>query len=350
MASALRVIAGAKARAHIEQNGLRAEDIRVMVGASGGPKWLSMARLDEFLFGEFFADRQTPLHLIGSSAGAWRFSCFAQRDPAAASRRFAEGYQHICYAPGMSFDDITRHTHGLLDVVLPDAEAVAAVINNPVIKLNLIACRAKGLNASLNRAAQMAGLLMTATANAVSRRSLGAFYERTLFEAPGASAPFRQLHDLPTQVVTLNEDNLRPAVLASGAIPLVLAGIADIPGATPGLYYDGGITDYHFDIPFCDDGLVLYPHFYSQVVPGWFDKSLRWRKPNPRHYDNVVMLCPSEQWVASLPQGRIPDRRDFSRLSDAQRIREWGETMARSEQLVEDLQRLLDGDLSALIA
>lgn len=71
---ALQVLAGPRARAHIEQNGLRPDDIRVMVGASGGPKWLCLAALDEYLFGEFFAGRNQPLDLLGSSSGAWRFA------------------------------------------------------------------------------------------------------------------------------------------------------------------------------------------------------------------------------------------------------------------------------------
>lgn len=347
---ALRVIAGPRARAHIEKEGLRQQDIRVMVGASGGPKWLALARLDEYLFGDFFNDRSTPLHLIGSSAGAWRFACFAQTDPAAASRRFAEAYQNICFAPGMSFAEITRHTHGLLDAVLPDDTAIQQVVNNPVIKLNLIAARARGINAARQRALQAAGLGLTALANALHRRTLGSFFERVLFHAADDQPPFYHLNDLPTRQVALATDNLRPAILASGAIPLVLSGIPDIPGAGPGIYYDGGITDYHFDIPFSQDGLVLYPHFYPHAIPGWFDKALKWRRANPRHYDNVVMLCPTDEWVAQLPNGRIPDRRDFNRMTDAQRIRDWGEAMKRSEALVEDLQRLQQGDLSALKA
>ena len=348
-APALRLIAGPGARARLERDGLQADDIRVMAGASGGPKWLALARLDEYLFGEFFAGpRETPLHLIGSSSGAWRFACFAQADPAAASRRFAEGYQQICFRPGMSFDEITRHTHTLLDVVLPDAAACQQVLANPHIKLNLIATRARGLNAARARALQAAGLGLTALANAIHRRALGGFFERVLFHAASHQPPFYQLNDLPTRRVALAENNVRQAILASGAIPLVLSGIPDIPGAGPGMYYDGGVTDYHFDIPFSQDGLVLYPHFYPTITPGWFDKPLKWRRGNPQHYDNVVILCPTDEWVAALPGGRIPDRRDFTRLSDVQRIRDWGEAIKRSEMLVEDFQRLQQGDLSAL--
>ena len=72
----------------IRERGLRAEDVDIIPGASGGAKWLALAGLDRFLFGEFFAaERTRPLHLIGSSIGSWRMAAFAQRDPVAALER-----------------------------------------------------------------------------------------------------------------------------------------------------------------------------------------------------------------------------------------------------------------------
>ena len=73
--STLRVLAGATAFEHLQQHGLRQQDIHLVLGASGGPKWFCLFGLDQYLFGEFFKDRSTPLSLVGSSAGAWRFAC-----------------------------------------------------------------------------------------------------------------------------------------------------------------------------------------------------------------------------------------------------------------------------------
>ena len=53
MASSLSLRAGPEALALIRERGLRARDIDVMPGASGGAKWLSIAGLDRFLFSEF---------------------------------------------------------------------------------------------------------------------------------------------------------------------------------------------------------------------------------------------------------------------------------------------------------
>lgn len=319
-----------------------------MVGASGGPKWLALAALDQYLFGDFFANRQTPLHLLGSSSGAWRFVCFAQQQPVAASKRFAEAYQHIRFPKGIPPTEITRLSMQLLDAVLPDQEIARQVLGNPTIRLNLIVARARRINASRNRYLQAVGLGLTASANLMHRKTLGAFFERVLFHSEEPEPPFSQLTDLPTRNVPLNQANLRDAVLASGSIPMVLQGVADIAGAGPGLYYDGGVIDYHFDMPFSDEGLVLYPHFYPTITPGWFDKALRWRKPLTRHYENVLLVCPSAEWVASLPFGKIPDRKDFARMDDEQRIACWGEVIKRSEELADDFQKLVAGDLSLL--
>lgn len=341
--SPLRVIAGPAAARHLREHGLRERDVRVMVGASGGPKWFVLFGLDQYLCGEFFRDRRRPLHLIGSSAGAWRFACLSRKEPLAASRAFAHAYAGVRFPRGADVATVTRLSRAILDAALPDAGAVREVLDNPVMRLNLVAARARHINGTRNRFLQAAGLGLTAAMNLAHRRTLGLFFERVLFHAPGERPPFYGLDDLPTRHVPLTQENLRDAVVASGSIPLVLSGVPDIAGAGPGMYFDGGITDYHFDIPFSDDGLVLYPHFYPHVTPGWFDKALRWRRPRPRHYRNVVLLHPSPEWVASLPFGRIPDRRDFARLDDASRIRCWHTVLDRSRELADALHALVAG-------
>ena len=120
-------------------------------------------------------------------------------------------------------------------------------------------------------------------------------------------SPFCSLNDLDTTIVPLTEENVSEAMLASGSIPFLLKGVRSVKGAPEGLYWDGGITDYHFDLPFhLIEGLVLYPHFSPVITPGWFDKKLFWRQPSSRHFDNVVLLTPSAEFTARLPGGKIP--------------------------------------------
>ena len=207
MQSPLRVLAGATAWRKIQQSGLKADDIEVMVGASGGPKWFCLYGLDQYLLGQFFAGRSKPLHLLGSSAGAWRFSCYAQQDAVAASARFAKAYSEICYPAGADVSLVTRISHTVIDQVLPTAQHCAEVLTNPVMKLHLIVDRARGLTKVSNSLLQGAALGLTATANLLHRSLLQFFYQRVHFYAPGACAPFMHSAELPTEHVALNSDS-----------------------------------------------------------------------------------------------------------------------------------------------
>jgi hypothetical protein len=107
------------------------------------------------------------------------------------------------------------------------------------------------------------------------------------------------------------------------------------------MFWDGGVLDYHLDLDFGPgDGLILYPHFYGHIVPGWFDKSLPWRRGGA-HTDRMLLLAPSPEFVRSLPGGKIPDRSDFYDLTSDQRIRRWEDTLAASEALGQALRELV---------
>jgi hypothetical protein len=193
------------------------------------------------------------------------------------------------------------------------------------------------------------GFALAALANAVGRRHLAWFIERTMFvdareRPPLAAAGTLQLpHGTPvrfdafhTHHVPLDPTNLLEALLASASIPMVLQGVRDIPAAPPGIYWDGGIIDYHLHLPYHHaEGLVLYPHFTDRLVPGWLDKPMPWRRARGEWLDNVLLVCPSREYLATLPHGKLPDRKDFARFAgnDAARMRSWRQAIAESERL-----------------
>lgn len=79
-----------------------------------------------------------------------------------------------------------------------------------------------------------------------------------------------------------------------------------------GMYWDGGIIDYYFDLFFgLDDGLVLYFYFYDKFILGWFDKGLKGRVFYCLSYDNVVMFVFFVLFVVNLFYSKIFDRKDF---------------------------------------
>lgn len=343
MSSALTLRAGPDAFALIRERGLRADDVDVMPGASGGAKWLAIGGLDRYLFGEFLSvPRERPLHLIGSSIGSWRMACLAQRDPVAALARGHHAYIHEQrYSPRPSPREVSEVLGRALDRILGET-GVDEILAHPWARLHVITAQARGLAASERRVALLAGLGLAAAANAVSRRTLAWQMRRCVFHSCEGETPFRHLADLPTTHLPLTRENLRAVLFASGAIPGLLEAVR-VPGAEPGVHWDGGVLDYHLDLDFgVGGGIVLYPHFYAHVVPGWFDKALRWRRARGTNFRRALLIAPSDAFVASLPGGRIPDRRDFYALPEAERIRRWQAVLDASERLGEELRELVE--------
>ncbi|MFN3628499.1 MAG: phospholipase, partial [Casimicrobiaceae bacterium] len=183
--------------------------------------------------------------------------------------------------------------------------------------------------------------------NAVSRKAMGMWLERAVFSAQAAPLPFSG-EDYRTRRYPLSKANFALAVQASCSIPFVLRAVHDIPAAAAGAYWDGGITDYHLHLdyrcacapsaPGGRGGVVLYPHFQRAVVPGWLDKSLRWRHRASPFLDTTIVLAPRPEWVATLPNGKLPDRSDFLRYGSdlAARVAAWSKATEMAEQLAEE--------------
>ena len=83
---------------------------------------------------------------------------------------------------------------------------------------------------------------------------------------------------------------------------------------------------------------MLYPHFQKAVVPGWLDKSLRWRHGATRFLDNMVVLAPDPDWVKTLPNAKLPDRNDFVHYGPhlQARVKAWNAAVAASQQLADE--------------
>tara|TARA_B110000196_G_scaffold224349_1_gene193304 strand:+ start:1908 stop:2939 length:1032 start_codon:yes stop_codon:yes gene_type:complete len=334
------IVAGKNAAKIINEQGFRPELFTSFLGASGGPKWFTLFGLDKYIFGEFFKNRTQPLNLIGSSAGAFRSACFAQNDPVAAIERLAKSYSQTRYSSNKPTPaEITIKARALLEDVFGD-NGVTEIINNPVFKAHFIVAKSNGFIASENKLIQLLGLSKSYMLNRVNRKLLGSQYERFIFGAPNSNLSITDSYNFKTQNIALNQTNLKDALLASGSIPLVMQGIKNIAGSPQGMYRDGGIIDYHFDVKINNPGLILYPHFNSDPKAGWFDKNLK-RKVAPQNYDNVVMISPSKKFVAGLPYGKIPDRSDFTKLDADTRIKYWNTVFSETEKLAEDFDKKL---------
>lgn len=342
MKHALKFKAGPGAWDDIRKRGFSEERIGTIAGASGGAKWLVLSQLDRVITGRILPRLCGPVHLIGSSIGAWRFCCYAQASPREAIERFESAYLDQTYSEKPDAAEITRTSRDILQKLLGE-NGPRDIVNHPVFRTHIMTVRSRSIMASEWPPLLGAGLLLAATMNFVNRRSLGAFFNRSLFYDTRDLPPFYNACGFPLDRIRLTEENILDVVTASGAIPLVLQGVKDIDGAPRGIYRDGGIIDYHLDLPLSDpDRLTLFPHFFERLKPGWFDKKLSWRRPLPEHTDRTILICPSDEFIHSLPNKKIPDRSDFTTMSPELRVKAWRSAVVACERLAEELNDVLD--------
>jgi len=339
---ALQVFAGPRARAWLADAGLKPADVRVVPAAAGGPKGLVLNPLDRWLFGHWLAGSTRPVHLLGASIGAWRMAAAARADAEAALAELAEDYitQDYPHAPGRPPTAATvSRVFGARLAERFGPAAAAEVLAHPTRRLHVFTSRGRGLLAREHAVRTKLGYAAAFGANLASRRAMGRWLERAVFSDPREPLPL-PLADHPTQQLPLGPAQLPAALLASCSIPFWLEAVHDIPGAPPGAYWDGGITDYHLHLHYAamTDGLVLYPHFQRALVPGWLDKALKHRHRATPWLDNVVVLAPHPDWVATLPGGKLPDRNDFKAFvhQPAERMRRWRQAVAAAQRLADE--------------
>ena len=341
------IYAGKTALKTLQDKGFTQDLFTSFLCASGGPKWFTLFGLDKYLFRDFFKDRTEPLNIIGSSAGAFRAACFAQKDQVAALERLAKNYAETVYTGKVTPSTITESAREMLDMVF-DRHGVREVMTNPIFKAHFIVARSKGLGASENKLIQAAGMLSSYLLNRVSRKLLTRQFDRYIFQPRDSTFDMVDPYGFKTEKVVFRPENIKQALLASGSIPLVMQGIKNIPDTPNGTYRDGGLIDYHFDFQIQDAGLTLYPHFNSDPKAGWFDKKLS-RKVSPDNYDKIVMICPSRKFVEALPYQKIPDRSDFNKMDALPRIKYWKTVLSETEKLSEYFDHfLISGNMTGI--
>jgi predicted acylesterase/phospholipase RssA len=338
--------AGPGARRHIEANGLAPGDIACIPAAAGGPKGLALIPLDKLLHREWLP-RMRSLELVGASIGAWRMAALAQPDPVPALERLQHAYvreQNYTKRPTPAdiADGCRRIVHGVL--------GGRPLQVRPGVALTIVTARARGPLAGRESKAAFANAVLS---NAVARERLAKHLQRVLFQAgePSFLATAHDAFDLVA--VRLDAANQEPALLASGSIPLVCTPVRDIPGAPPGNYWDGALVDYHLLYPYANltrreprARIVFYPHFNDFVTPGWLDKHLPWRRSPRAHpwLEDMLLVAPSKPFLASLPNGKLPDRNDFHRYGQdhAARIAAWERAIAECERFAEAVLRWME--------
>lgn len=215
MKSPLYIAAGPKALRHLQENGLQLADIRAMLGASGGPKWLVLNQLDRLLAPRLAADPLVNMDLLGTSIGSWRFACYTQPDPLAAIDRFEEAYFEQAYSRKPSPVEISQVCSRILESLLEGQHR--AIVSNSQRRLHTIANRCRPVMLDRNGEPSKVPLGAAALMNVMGRHQLRHFFERILFAPPSSQLPFHPAI-FRQENVQLATDNLHQALMATASI------------------------------------------------------------------------------------------------------------------------------------
>jgi predicted acylesterase/phospholipase RssA len=338
--------AGPGAAAHVRDHGLAPQDIACLPAAAGGPKGLALVPLDKLLC-RHWLPHMPALELIGASVGAWRAASLAQPEPIAALERMQHAYVHDQNYAGKP----TPH-----DVAIACRRIARAVLGNrplqirPGVSLSIVTARARG---PLHGTESKFAFARAVFSNTLARNRLAAHLQRVVFQAGAPSFLALAHDDFDLVRVALSPANEEPALVASGSIPIICTPVRDIPGAPAGYYWDGALVDYHLVLPYPEltrsgdrRRIVLYPHFNDYLTPGWLDKHLPWRKAPRNHpwLSDTLLIAPSPAFLATLPNGRLPDRSDFHRYGPdhAARIAAWERAIGECGRFAEAVMRWLE--------
>lgn len=337
----LDIRVGHIARELILKEGLQAQHVDVIPGAAGGPKGIGIQGLDQAIFADFLAQSPKKRLLIGSSIGSWRFASILAWGAKHGTERLAQAYTELSFHKKMTPNDVSQICQDMLCHLVQGQEQ--KIVDHPDYHLGVLSVQAQHIFKSDHRIALLASMLGIVGTTAIARKHSKWFMQRVISQPHSEYCFQLSEDDFKTHYQTLTKDNLIDWLMASASIPGVMSAIKDIPNAPKGYYRDGGLIDYHIDLPFNSQGLVLYPHFTNQIIPGWFDKFFN-RNANPNNQARTVLISPSQAYLDKLPQGRLPDRKDFVQkgLSQTERVKMWQQCIAESHRLGDAFLELVE--------
>ena len=337
--------AGKRAYEIIQDGGFHFDRVTTYFGPATGPRWLITSGFDLTLLKNGLLGRSKAIHLVGSSAGAMRFAAWLQPEPEQSYRTLIESYIGITYKRNDTPATVLESLVNLANSYIED-DALSFALTNKKYRLAIITARARNLMASELKWVQRTGIGICFLFNAINRSYIHDFAERVVFYNGPKPPHFCLRPGYRGRYIRLNEINFKYAVMASGAIPLVVAGIKDIYGAPSGVYRDGGLIDYHLTHNYAptNEDIILFFNHQERIIPGWLDKRLSYRRPQADILDNVVMIYPADTFIAKLPGGKVPERDDFAIFIDdpASRIKNWRRAVELAQPLGEEFLELVE--------
>jgi len=330
--------AGSRVYDMIQDGEFDLDRITAFAGPATGPRWLVASGFDRGLLEHDILARSHPVLLAGASAGALRFAAWVQPDPLTQYDRLIDAYIAMHVTAQDTPETIREAVRMVIDAYVED-DALSFALTNKRYRLAIVAARARhcaAFDMALIQKPVIAGAFL---ANLCSHAWLYAFFRRIVFHSGPIRPRFCFSPGFRGEAYPLEEANFRYALLASSAIPLAVAGVRNIYGAPNGTYRDGCLVDYHLNQRYetTDDDVTLVFNHDRRLVPVWFDKWLRYRRLPEEVTRHVLLVHPSDEFIESLPGGRVPERKDFKTCvaNPAERQAAWKTVVEKSRHLGE---------------
>jgi hypothetical protein len=314
--------------------------VRVIPAAAGGPKGLVLNPLDRFLFGHWLVGSTHEVHLLGASIGAWRMACATLPDADEALAQLAEDYitQRYGQAPGRAPTPtaVSRAFGRKLDERL--GARAGEILSSPRYRLHVFTSRGRHLLRREGRLRTPLGYLGAFVSNAASRRALGCGWNGWCFpiRARRCLSGWRlsQSAGAAGRRPTWPRRSWPAARSRSGWTPCTTCRAH--PAAPTGTAASP-TTTCTCPTPACR-GPGAVPAFPAAGGARLAGQALQ---ASPRRHaalDNVVVLSPSPEWVATLPGPSCPTATTSSAGGDdeAAASRPGGAPLAGSERLADD--------------
>jgi hypothetical protein len=349
---ALRIYAGPKRAGTSNSTACSPADIGVVPGAAGGPKGLILGALDRFIFGDWLAKTDHPVHLVGASIGAWRMATACLNDPAAGFARLERDYihQHYELQPGQkrpTADFVSEQFGQSLKEFY--GGRVHEVLQHP-----RYGCTSSPHAGATCWAANTSWPRRWATWAPSSPTACTA---RPW--APGWSAwcsPRRRRAAVCHQRLPHAPGRPQRRQLQARAAGQLLDSVCAALGAQrarrpPGAYWDGGITDYHLHLNYAYDrawagrggpgAVPALPEIRGARLAGQGPQVAPQGHALPRQHGAAGARPGLDQTKAAQRQAAGPHGLRALRAGLAGRVKAWSAATAASAQLAEEWQEWL---------
>ncbi|KAI9095562.1 hypothetical protein DFS34DRAFT_183042 [Phlyctochytrium arcticum] len=260
-----------------------------------------------------------PKWLVGSSTGAMRFLALIGSIAFPEINLTEELMRHYCwmmYKDGDTPRALRPMMEQLYKIVAPE-NLIQGILDHPEFRVAIVVSNLRSMYQNLPDWA-LRGLFVTyALGNLVSDSVLPTLCERIVFYS-GDEIPTFMANGAGgvenVRFVKLTTDNIYQVLHGTTCIPFVQERCEYIHSAGHGLYVDGALTDYMFNVKLTepsDRALLLSDQPTPQVFPTALDAYFRWRSTPPASLHHVSVLHVSGNFAAKMIDGQLPRLRDW---------------------------------------